>query len=110
MNWLRRRRLARENRVLSGLRGGSWSFGLQVAERAGMSYGSALVHLVRFERDGIAESRWQTHEEAGGKPRRRLYRLADPYECPRCGGRMALRFTKSHEAICAWAERWDVKR
>lgn len=106
MNWLRQRRRDRQNKILSALRGGAWTPGLAIAERAGVGYGQTVAELAAFEHTGVVESRWLE----GDPPRRRLYRLADAYECPRCHARMALKFVVSHERICAWAERWEALR
>jgi len=50
--------------------------GAEVMKAAGISSGTLYPILLRFERGGLLESRWEdTPPEELGRPRRRFYRL-----------------------------------
>lgn len=62
--------------VLQALANGK-VFGMDIIEHTGLPSGTVYPILRRVERDGLAESAWETPEEAFGnrRPRRRNYRL-----------------------------------
>ena len=51
-------------------------YGLEIAEQAGLKTGTLYPALLRLEKAGVLDSRWEDVEPSEvGRPRRRLYRF-----------------------------------
>jgi DNA-binding PadR family transcriptional regulator len=64
------------HRLLATLleRGDSWSYGYDLGKQTGLGSGTLYPILVRLERQGWLETRWEASAHAG-RPPRHLYRL-----------------------------------
>lgn len=69
-----RRPSAQTLAVLRALRGGDWSYGLEIAGVTGLKSGSLYPILARLDERGLLESRWLEPERTG-RPPRHAYRL-----------------------------------
>ena len=73
---LRRRREAREQRIIDLLRSDHELSSYQIGKQANLGPGSLYLTLQRLEQDGRLVSRWGVATEERGWHRPRLYRLA----------------------------------